>query len=164
MLTQDYLSSILAYCPHSGEFAWKVDRSRRVKAGMCAGSISDEGYRVICIDGRNYKAHRLAWLLVHGAMPIAQIDHVNGNRQDNRILNLREACQRQNSRNQKLRRDSGTGVKGVSKVSGAPGKYQAHIQVDGKRRHLGSFSSSQEAHEAYMAAATEVFGEFARAA
>jgi citrate synthase len=93
MITQKYLKSILYYSENTGNFIWRVRKSNRTNIGDVAGKLSFCGYVVIKIDGKEYKAHRLAWLYVHGNHPENQIDHANRNREDNRIKNIREATQ-----------------------------------------------------------------------
>jgi hypothetical protein len=86
---------LLSYEPRFGYFFWKINRGSS-KAGDVAGSVCPDGYRLIKVDGKSYKAHRLAWLMTHGEWPAEQIDHINGVRTDNRIVNLREASKKQN--------------------------------------------------------------------
>ncbi|MCI0598731.1 MAG: HNH endonuclease [Beijerinckiaceae bacterium] len=94
-----------------------------------------------------------------GAWPIAQIDHINGDRADNRFLNLREATRTENAWNAKLRSDSHSGFKGVRRHKR---RWCAYIKVSGKQKHLGSFATPEEAHDAYCRAAREHHGQFAR--
>lgn len=100
MINQKRLKEVLDYDPATGVFTWRVELNARGKVGDPAGCNS-WGYRVIRIDGRLYGAHRLVWLYVHGRWPDAMIDHVNGDRSDNRIENLREANSVQNAHNAK---------------------------------------------------------------
>lgn len=159
-LTAGRLREALWYDPNTGLFRWRIDR-RKVRAGTIAGSLCN-GYVRIGIDGRWYAAHRLAWLYVHGEWPSSEIDHRNTDRADNRLENLRPATRQQQSANASLRPDNACGFKGV--FFHEPTKtWQASIRFNGKNRVLGNFSSPQEAHTAYTAAAVELFGEFARA-
>jgi len=99
MITQDKLKEILDYNQHTGLFTWKkIKKYSNRSVGDIAGSLS-LGYVVIGIDKKIYKAHRLAWLYVYGEFPKEQLDHINGNKEDNRICNLREANQSQNNFN-----------------------------------------------------------------
>ena len=82
-LTRDEVAALLTYDPETGVFRWKVDRGQRVKVGDIAGTEFN-GYRRIRIKGRAFKAHRLAFLLMTGAMPSDQVDHINGQKDDNR--------------------------------------------------------------------------------
>jgi hypothetical protein len=109
---------------------------------------TDNGYLSIGLKGRIYYAHRLAWLYVHGEWPVDFIDHINGIRSDNRILNLRECSAAQNSQNlaKQYNKTRLTGVVPWKK------RFQAKICVDYKRINLGSFKTAEEAHAAYLAA------------
>jgi hypothetical protein len=160
VITAERLRELLAYDPTSGGFAWRVDRGGLAKAGQIAGSRNGIGYVNIRVDGRDYSAHRLAWLHVTGAWPAGQIDHINGVRDDNRIANLREATNAQNQWN-RAHQGSVSGFKGV-KWCKIQRKWRAELRKDGRKIHLGRFATAEEAHAAYCAAASEHFGEFAR--
>ena len=88
-ITQDDLKSLLTYDPDTGEFRWRFSRPRCAK-GALAGTASYHGYTVIKINGRSYRAHRLAWLYEYGRWPNGELDHINRRRSDNTIANLRE--------------------------------------------------------------------------
>jgi len=106
------LKKYLFYDPETGLFTWikKVKCSRR-EVGSIAGSDNGSGYIMIGIKAVNYKAHRLAWAFYYGYMPTRLIDHINGKRSDNRIINLREATDAQNSHNiLKARTDNKVGL------------------------------------------------------
>ncbi len=115
------------------------------------------------ISNRYYRAHRLIWLLVTGAWPKNQIDHINMIETDNRWCNLREVTHHQNQFNKKCRNDSRTGIKGVSKQNGCKG-FSARITKNGKMHWLGSFDTVERAAEAYAKAAKKFHGEFGRVA
>lgn len=152
-LTADRLREILAYDPETGVFTWKVRTANCVRVGDVAGSFDDKGYIKIKIDGRMHKAHRLAWLYVHGVWPKSGIDHVNSVRDDNRSANLREATQAENMQNERVSRSNNkTGFLGVAP---SYGKFQAQIWVGGKKMHIGTFDTPEEAHAAYLAAKRE---------
>lgn len=107
------------------------------------------------LDGRRYQEHRLVWLVETGAFPVEFLDHINGQRADNRFANLRAASKKQNNENIQLRRDNRSGLRGVSRRRN--GKWVAQIQSDGTKRHLGYFDSAAAAHAAYQTAATQLF-------
>ena len=143
-LTAEYLRSILHYDPETGIFTWKVRTSNRVKVGDVAGSPDDLGYLLISIQNRNYKAHRLAWLYVYGEWPKDQIDHINRDRADNRIENLREVTNKQNQQNtsKSSRNTSGhTGVRWHKQNS----RWQARIMHNQKEIYLGCFTDIEDA-------------------
>lgn len=159
-LTAERLREVLHYDPETGVFTW-LGRSRR--RGLVAGYTETVGYHVIFVGtraaGKLYKAHRLAWLYMTGEWPTDMIDHANGNKTDNRWVNLRAADRSRNLINSRRRRDNTTGFKGVSLNRG---RYMASLTKGGKTMNLGRFDTAEEAHEAYCAAAREHFGEFAR--
>lgn len=140
ILTQDYLQSILEYNPDTGVFTWRVRRGRNCPAGKVAGRIATGGYRQIGINGRLYLAHRIAWLITHGRWPADQIDHINRVRDDNRLINLREATRTENQRNQSLYKNNTSGLCGVGWYK-PTGKWMAHISIDGKLKNLGYFDN-----------------------
>jgi hypothetical protein len=154
-LTQSELRHWLTYDPDTGEFR-RRHKVRRWLAGMLAGTPQNNGYWSVHVGGRKHLAHRLAWLYVYGHWPPDQLDHINGDRRDNRIANLRLASHAQNCQNGRTRRK---GMKGAKRFI-AKGKvyWQARIQNE----HLGCFKTEWEAHLAYCAAANERFGQFAR--
>jgi len=159
MLTLERLREVLAYNPQSGLLVWKVANSRRVSVGDIAGSLDNNGYIVIRIDRRIYKAHRLAWFLVMGDWPKVTIDHINGVPADNRWSNLREATYSQNNASRGLTSRNKSGLKGVSWDKGA-GRWRAQMSVNGKAMYLGLFDTPEMAQEAYRVAAGIAYGEF----
>lgn len=161
-LTQSRLKEYLRYESESGLFFWNVDKGINALEGKRAGTIRPNGYIQIWFDGKGYLAHRLAWLYVHGEFPPAQIDHINGQKSDNRLANLRSASGSQNQANVAKNNRNKCGFKGVY-LHKASGLYQARISVPmkGKQRSLGYFKSPELAHQAYVRAASEVYGEFA---
>lgn len=158
-LTQERLKELLDYDPETGVFTWLVTNSTRNVAGNEAGCRAD-GKVYVGVDGRMYRAHRLAWLYVHGEFPSENLDHVNRDWQDNRIDNLRIASQEENMRNRGRQRNNTTGYKGVSFIR-RDKRYQAKIQHSGKHQHLGYFTCPREAAHAYNKAAIQLHGEFA---
>lgn len=134
-------------------------------AGSLAGWLCVNGYRYVSLNKRKYLAHRVIWCIVHGAWPTKDVDHINGERADNRIANLRLATRSQNLANQKISKRS-SGFKGVSWHKRAQ-KWMAYIGSPhgaAGREYLGLFEIQEEAHAAYMRAAKSRYGEFARAA
>ena len=150
-LTFEHLHSILNYDRHSGIFTWSVRRSKAVKAGDIAGCIEKRiGYTTIGIEGKVYKAHRLAWLYVYHEWPKGLIDHINGNKSDNRIDNLRTVEAEGNSQNiRKPNRKNKSGFMGVILFQN---KWRASMSVNGKNKWLGDYSTPEEAHQVYLEA------------
>jgi hypothetical protein len=151
-LTQERLKELLEYDAETGVFRWRTARNGRVKAGSVAGTVNADGYVIIFIDYRPYPAHRLVWLWVYGRWPKRLLDHENRVRNDNRIRNLREADEFQNAQNATSIAE-GKGVRGTywHKVAR---KWAAGIRHKGKTVYLGLFPTREEAHAAYLAAAT----------
>jgi hypothetical protein len=161
VITHSRLLDLLHYDPSTGVFTRRVQR-QKYKAGEVAGKIRPEdGYVIIGIDGRSYVAHRLAWLYVYGEWPPNKLDHKNLIKSDNRIENLRHATQAENTCNAKKRSSNKSGWKGVHWNKNLK-KWSASISFKNKRLYLGSFNDVKEAAEAYIFAALEIHGEYAR--
>ncbi len=161
-LTADGLRSVLDYDAETGNFHWKVTRGRAI-AGAQTGYKNARGYLIIRIDGKNYKAHRLAWLYVTGEWPANQIDHINNNPGDNRFCNLREATHSENMMNKSRYANNKSGFKGVH-LHKQSKRWRARIRIDNKNISLGLFDTPQLAYAAYCSAAYKLHGEFARVA
>lgn len=156
-LSADRVREILNYDADTGVFTYKIDRRNGSKAGDVAGWITKpvaghKPRRVIEIDQMNYKAHRLAWLYVHGEWPIGVIDHRNGDALDNSIANLRDTTQTVNLQNRHAANSNSS-----SKLLGAywnKGRnvWKSQIKAGGKLRFLGTFDTAEDAHMAYLSA------------
>lgn len=157
MLTQSELKKQLSYDAETGEFAWAISK-QKVRAGAIAGKRKPSGYIEIKINLVSYQAHRLAWLYMHAEWPPFQIDHRNGIRSDNRIVNLRLATRAENARNAPAGKNSSTGLKGISP---AGKKFRAQMKIGDRKLHLGYFLTKEEAAKAYSDAAQKLHGEFA---
>lgn len=155
----------LIYDPTLGLFTWIADAATgRPRKGKVAGNINRYGYRRIVLCGKSYPAHRLAWLYMTGAWPQQQVDHRDGNRANDAWDNLREATHTENRRNARLQKNNTSGLKGITPKSGPRGKrWQSRIMVDRNCLHLGTFNCPAAAHFAYLIAASQHHGEFARA-
>jgi hypothetical protein len=150
MITQEGLKELLDYNEESGVFLWKASSNGRVKVGDRAGSVTNRGYSRISIGGKRYLSHHLAFLFVHGFIP-KEIDHIDGNRSNNAIANLREVTRSENCKNMKRSSRNKSGVTGVSfnkKLS----KWRADICVNGKAIYLGAFEEFLKAKEARLQA------------
>lgn len=154
-LSRDRLREIIDYNPETGVFIWINPISSRLKAGDIAGSNSDNYIR-ICVYGRTYYAHVLAWFWTYGEWTL--VDHKNRNTYDNRLSNLRAATKQQNAWNQNVR---GTNLLGVKGVQQRGVKFRAYITVNYCTIHLGTFNMIEEAIEARRQAELKYFGEFA---
>ena len=143
----------LDYDPQSGVFRFRASRGRR-KAGDVAGYVKADGYRMIHVGDKWRYAHRLAWLVSTGSWPEAEIDHINGQRDDNRLANLRAATRSENMRN--VPSNKGWHRKGT--------RWQALIRINGERKYLGTFSTERDAQTTYEQAAQKLHGVFAKPA
>lgn len=147
----DVVRELFSYSTESGVVLRKISTNNRAKPGEIVGCIRPDGYLCTSIGGKLYQIHRLAWLYAHGSWPEGQIDHINGNRSDNRLSNLRDVCHVDNGRNQKLCSTNKSGINGVHWFA-SRGKWRATITVNGKSLHLGYFNTVAEASEARKAA------------
>lgn len=141
-LTQKYLKEILYYDPDTGVFMWLAARSR-INAGDIAGYVtirSGKKYIDIGICGKTYRAHRLAWLYMHGAFPPNDIDHINGDGLNNSISNIKLSTAQENGMNKKLLSTNTSGMCGVSWGKGK-NKWYSHIYYKGKQRYLGYYTT-----------------------
>jgi len=138
MLTQEDLKKILTYDPESGEFTWNLN-VRRMRKGINAGRMDTKGYWTIQFKGSKYQAHRLAWLYIKGSFPDKDLDHIDGDKLNNKFSNLREVEKWQNSWNSKLAKNNKSGVKGISWCV-ASRKWVARITVRGVVMCLGCSS------------------------
>ncbi len=150
MITYQEVKTLFDY--KDGELHWKISRSNAIKVGDIAGNINkSSGYRLINVDHKPQRAHRLVWLWHYGQYPEAGIDHINGNRNDNRIENLRAANQSQNLQNKAVSKNNTSGVTGVSYCNSRQ-KWAAYIKINYKRKWLGYHSTKDQAQIAYAIA------------
>ena len=150
MITQKQLKELLDYDPETGLFTWlerSLDKFKSEKIGIrwntkfsgkITGCLHSSGYKIITINNHPYRSHRLAWLYVYGEIP-ETIDHINHDRTDNRIINLRNTCSIGNARNSKLRENNKSGVMGVVWVE-KQNKWRVLIYDNRKQIHLGYFA------------------------
>jgi hypothetical protein len=168
-VTRDEILEVLDY--KNGKFFWKQRSEKHFKtktsckiwnskyAEKEAGYRDYRGYIFISVKDKRFLAHRLAWCYVYGEFPKDDIDHINCDRSDNRIENLRPATKTQNLANQPRTRGE-VNYKGVS-LDKRNGRFLSRIRVNNKSFHIGSFDTAEEAHAAYCAKAVELFGEYA---
>lgn len=165
----DLLRELLAYDPETGALMWRErgaehyphvsgktpEHCAAVFNSSFAGkpaftNVSKNGYRTGSIFNRHYYAHRVIWKLVHGSDPL-DIDHVNGNRSDNRIANLESKTRGENLKNRRLSKNNTSGHHGVS-FKATHNLWSATIESDGVKTHLGWFRKKQDAISARKAA------------
>ncbi|PND34552.1 hypothetical protein C1I89_10235 [Achromobacter pulmonis] len=143
------ITPFLSYSPDTGLFRWLKSPNRRIAVGCVAGRTNKHGYVEIGIHKRILSAHRLAWLLSHGEWPDGDIDHVNGDRQDNRLSNLRVVSRRENVHN--IHGAMVTNRLGVLGVVQVGSRYRASIRHEGRTVSLGNYSKIEDAQKVYAA-------------
>ena len=175
--TAEEARALFSYDKLTGRLTWRVDRISKLKrgaviggnaiakarAGEVAGGIRPDGRRTVVIDGKLYLDSRVAWLIEYGEWPSKQVDHINGNPNDNRLSNLRLASASENGRNRGQQANNKSGFKGVSWAA-RERKWNARIMAQGQYRSLGYFDTAEQAAEAYAKAAAQYHGKFARTA
>jgi hypothetical protein len=135
-ISLDEVRALLDYNPETGLFHWKSRRGVCDRTGQLAGSKAKSGYIDIRVGKVRFYGHRLAWFYCHGKHPERFIDHINGDKSDNRIENLREANKSQNNWNMKPRACGSNKYKGVH-LEAQTGKWRASIGCLGKQYKLG---------------------------
>lgn len=151
MINAEQIRELFRYNPETGVIVNRVARGTRAQVGAIAGHVDSLGYRHIVIEGKRYAAHRLIWLYCHGQWPKEQIDHIDGDPSNNKLENLREATNSQNSRNRKIASNNASGITGIHWRKHQR-KWHAKIKVHGKCKHLGYFDDLGEAALARKAA------------
>ncbi len=138
-MTYEEASNLFSYSPENGIV-------RRLLTGCIVGSLTSDGYLTVYRLGKNYRLHRLAWLLTYGEWPEKFIDHINGDRKDNRIKNLREVLNSENLMNCKRYSNNKSGIKGVS-WDKKRRKWRVTLTASKKTSHLGYLESLEDAKE-----------------
>jgi Demerecviridae HNH endonuclease len=161
-LTFEIAHSIWEYSPTTGLFLWKTNPPHRAgQIGRVAGNKHRKtGYWQLWYKRKPYTGGWVAWLMMTGSWPKELVDHIDGNRADNRFCNLREATPAKNNWNRRVSKRNKLGVKGVFLTSW--GKYAATIYAEGEHKYLGYFSDLESARLAYASAVHHYHGEFAR--
>lgn len=155
-LTVDRLNRAMRYDRENGKFYW-AEKRKGIRVGDEVGAIDVNGYRKTTLEGNWYYVHQLVWFIEHdGIWPQGMLDHINGNRSDNRIVNLRDVSNSRNSHNSdKVGNKNSTGYRGVARYMD---KYIAQIMIDGERKAIGMFATAEEARDAYLKYKAEHFG------
>lgn len=154
-ITQSELKDIMTYDSESGLF--KRITSKNIRKEY-AGSLHHSGYLSVVIKYKNYLLHRLAWLYMTGEYPHAEIDHIDGNKINNRFNNLRKASPQQNQQNRyKAHKQNITGLLGAH-YNKANNNYRARIMMNRTEIYIGTFNTAEEAHEAYLSKKKDIHG------
>ena len=143
-----------------GSLVRRISVTSNAKKGAIAGCFSKDGYGRVNVDGRQYLIHRIIFMLCHGECP-EELDHIDGNRSNNRIENLRAASRGENQYNTSRQKNSTTGYKGVT-LHKKSGMFHAKIRASGVHKYIGSYGTAEEAYAAYCAVAKELHGKFFR--
>jgi hypothetical protein len=143
-LAQDYVKSLFDYNQITGDLIRKIRTSNKVKIGDIAGSLNkSNGYYHVMIGGKAYKKHRIIFLWHHGYLP-DYIDHIDRDRSNNRIENLREVTNKENVQNRNISKKNTSGVTGVY-FDKCENMWRACISIEGKRTYIGRFKTLEEA-------------------
>jgi len=157
-ITAEIINDLFRY--EDGLLIRKVTITQYARKGDVVGHVGNSGYMSCSIVGTMFLVHRAIFLMHHGYLP-KYVDHIDGNKLNNRIENLRPATAIENAYNCKMSKNNTSGVKGVSWNKGTK-KWEANINVAGVRFNLGHFETLEEAKEAIDVCRTEAHGKFAR--
>lgn len=154
-LTKERLDQLLKYDSGSGEFTWLMPTSNRAKVGAVAGALHPAGYKRVGVDGKSYLLHRLVMLHSTGEMP-KYVDHIDGDRSNNRVSNLRSCTNQENAFNSSAHKGSELGVKNVYKT--LHGRYSVRIS----KKYYGTYEDLELAQHIATEVRDHLHGEFAR--
>ena len=148
-LTAEKVRSVLRYEPETGLLTWRKQVAKNIKSGATINPMRNHGnYVQIQIDKKLYYMHQLAWMHFYGASPVGSIDHIDGDKTNNRISNLRDVSVSVNAQNQK--RPMSNNKSGFLGVNAVGQRFRAQINVDGAQRYLGTFDTPEAAHAVYI--------------
>jgi hypothetical protein len=150
------VNQYFCYDPDTGDIRWK-QKTKNTKVGDVAGYVNSNGYRILKLNKQPMTASRLAWVLFYNKNPKKLLDHIDGNRDNNAINNLREVTYQQNNMNTKVRSHNNLGIKGVRKKGNS---YNARITKDGVLYDLGWFKDLNKAISCRFEKELELFGEY----
>jgi hypothetical protein len=156
MLTQERVKELFDY--KDGDLYWKIDVAKNIKAGRKAGVFDNFKYVLITINRKIYKAHHIVWIFHYGYKP-KMLDHIDGNRSNNKISNLREATNAQNQFNRKINSNSKSGVRGVTWCKKSK-KWKAQCGLNGEYHYFGVFDNVLDAKKVVQEFQQRHFGEF----
>jgi len=151
MVTQKRIQELLDYNPLTGAFAWRRGAKRYGKTVGTNGN----GYIRVQIDKKTYYLHKLAWLYIYGYIPVGVIDHIDGIKTDNRIVNLRNIKKREDCLNRKIHRN---GRKAGCYFDMGKKKWTAQIRIGDRRKTIGRYDTEEEASLAYYQKLDQIIG------
>jgi len=159
MITQDQVKKLFCYDSNTGILTNRIHRSTRSRAGHSIGNSDSGGYLTTKIDSVQYKVHRVIFIYVYGYLP-RYVDHIDGDRLNNKTNNLRQATFSQNQQNTKIMKNNTTGCKGVSWCKKRR-MYASRLYFKGKNKHLGYFYDLDVAAQVLRIKRVELHGEYA---
>ncbi len=159
MITQAELKELFDYNAETGVFTWKVKLRNGMNIGDVAGTKDSNGYLVVAYKRKRYYCHRLAWTYIYGDVPNI-IDHIDGDKSNNKINNLRNSTYTENARNQKISKNNISGIKSVGWVK-SRNKWVVKLRVNGKQKFIGHFDDLELAELVAIEARIKYHGEFA---
>src|ERR1043165_1894219 len=156
MIDTEELRAAYDYDAKKGALVRRRNNGHGKRAGEEIGQNASHGYRAVKIRNKQYMLHRLIWQYVHGSLPNGEIDHINGDKKDNRVENLRVASKSENQQNRyRAAAHSRSKILGVS-LCKQTGRWVSQIQIDGKRMALGRFDTKEAARDAYLVAKSKL--------
>ena len=144
MITQEKAKALFNYDELTGELSFVESKGKGKRKDKRVGCISANGYLTVWAENKLHQAHRLIWMHFYGVEPINGIDHINGDKLDNRIKNLRDVDQKENTKNRRKSKNNTSGFVGVF-LDKDSGKWRARLSVDYKVIYLGSFTDKSDA-------------------
>lgn len=154
LTTVDRVRKLFSYDPETGVLLNRVAHGRS-RLGVAPGYLRPDGYRIVCVDGARYLAHRIAWMHHYGEWPTQHLDHIDRNPRNNAISNLRECDDAENAQNLDTKGYGTSGYLGVTKYFRDPNRWVAKIKVNQHAMHLGVFNCRTAAYVAYCKAKTK---------
>lgn len=159
-LSHKHVKECFHYEPSSGKLTWKISKARCVKIGQEAGWMRSDGYRQVEVDGTKFLVHRLIYFFIEGKFPPKEIDHIDGNKSNNRWNNIRACSRSENMSNAGPRRNNKLGIRGVY-YDPKRRRYITRIRKGCTKKYIGSFKTKEEAARAYQEEQSKIFGEYA---
>jgi hypothetical protein len=158
MITQDNLKDYFTY--KDGNLFWKRQPSRRITVGSIAGNLTERGYIQVKVFNKRFYAHRIIFFMFNGYFP-QELDHIDGNKSNNRIENLRDSTKSQNNMNSKKRKDNTSGTKGITWDKRC-NKWKVQGQANNIKYYLGRYDDMELAKKVIYEFRKQHHNEYAR--